>query len=107
MIVVKVELWPGGLASRARELTRLYIGKDGKTSTSTRGNYDVAVMRRGETKPPWPIGWGGNPTAKPIRSGRVEGHARKALHVLTLVGKAIEACFPPRLPKSKEAKETP
>lgn len=38
-----------------------------------------AVMRRGETRAPWTIGFGGNETAKPIRTGRVEGHARKAL----------------------------
>lgn len=93
MIVVKVELWPRGRGDRAKELARMYIANDGE-GTSTHGNYDVAVMRRGEHRAPWEIGGGGNPIAKALRTGRVENHARKALHVLQLVRRAIEACYP-------------
>lgn len=92
MIVVTVELWPGGLRNRSKELARMYIGNDG-TGAQGKGHYDIAVMRRGERRAPWEHGYGGNAVAKPIRVGRVENHARQSLHVLILVAKAIAATF--------------
>lgn len=92
MLVVKIELWPRGLESRAKELVRVYIANDG-TGTETHGNYDVAVMRAKETRPPWAIGYGGNETAKPVRTGRVEMHAR-SYPVLRLIARAIASLYP-------------
>lgn len=39
MIVVKVELWPHGDESKARELSRAFISNDLKTTAETRGEY--------------------------------------------------------------------
>ena len=40
MLVIKIELWPYGYATGARELGRMYIINDG-TGTAKRGNYRV------------------------------------------------------------------
>src|SRR5687768_13951186 len=44
MIVVKVELWPGGNESRSRSLGTAFIVNNG-TGTAKLGNYDVALMK--------------------------------------------------------------
>lgn len=93
MIVVKVELWPKGHEEKAVELARVFLANDG-TGTAKLGNYDVAVMRRGEKRAPWRYGDGTGATAKPIRTGRVEGHAKAAYPVLRLVVRAIRSMFP-------------
>lgn len=45
MIVVKVELWPFGREDKAEEIGRTYIANIG--GTTERGDYDVAMCRRG------------------------------------------------------------
>lgn len=54
MIVVKVELWPGGVESGARELSRAYITNDAKTSVETKGeygSYDCRFMQSHQFNP--------------------------------------------------------
>lgn len=55
MIVVKIELWPGGLEDHPRkaEIGRMYIANVG--GNVERGEYDVAVCRRGSHKVPQPL----------------------------------------------------
>jgi len=88
MVVVKVELWPGGLEDQAEELSRMYIANTGSSPHPDIGNYNVALMRKGAKNPPWKIGFGGNDTTKPQREGSVENHPRKQ-HVMHLVRKAL------------------
>jgi hypothetical protein len=94
MIVIKVELWPKGDESRARELQRVHLANDGSSADGNRGNYRVAVMRRGEKRAPWKHGDRTNEVAKPIRTGQVLEHPRKSQNVMLLVAKAIAATFP-------------
>lgn len=93
MIVVKVELWPYGHESEAKELSRMYIANTG--GTKDRGNYKVAVMRKGSVNPPWPHSGHLGEIAKPIRSCDVENHPRLSAHVLVLVQTALNKMFGP------------
>lgn len=77
MIVIKVELWPGGAKARAREIRRMFIANDG-TGHQKRGNYSIAIFRRGSK-------------VKVQRRGRVENYPREAYSVWRLVRLAIEA----------------
>jgi hypothetical protein len=45
MLVVKIELWPHGVQSKAKELFRVFIAND-CTGTSKAGNYSVAAWPR-------------------------------------------------------------
>lgn len=47
MLVIKIELWPGGDKSRCQELGRMTITNQGSTATATRGNYTIRLMRKG------------------------------------------------------------
>jgi len=47
MLVVKVELWPGGDERRCQELGRMTITNQGGTASAKRGNYTIRLMRRG------------------------------------------------------------
>lgn len=69
MVVVKVELWPGGYESNAREIGRMTITNRGD-GTAERGNYDVKVKRSG-------------------RTGEVLSYARKRDSVWILVARAL------------------
>lgn len=62
MIVVKIELWPGGDPGRSIALHTAMIVNDA-TGTPTRGNYYFTLSKRGG--------------AKVYKKGRVEGFARK------------------------------
>ena len=79
MIVVRVELWPGGWERKARELMRLHIINDG-TGNSKRGNYRVMLFRKGNRSV--------------LRSGRVEDFPRRSYHVGRLIYRALASCFP-------------
>lgn len=94
MIVVKIELWPLGFEERAREIGRMYLANDA-TGDAERGNYDVAVCRRGTSEVPHPIDLSG-PT--PTRAGRVEGYPRQAYNVWRLIARALLAGFPEERP---------
>lgn len=91
MIVVKIELWPLGYEGNKRELGRMYIANDG-TGTQERGDYKVAVCRKGS--PIIPSTWGFTNGAKPAREGVVLNYPRKAYNVWRLILRALKDCFP-------------
>lgn len=78
VLVVKIELWPGGDERRVKELGRLHIINRGDSPTPKRGNYTVNLMRRGTLQ-----------TVQ--RSGEVLNYARLAYPVWKLLRKALEA----------------
>lgn len=80
MIVVRVELH-SAITRRVTELARMHICNVG--GTHTKGDYSVETFR-GRDK---------EALDKRIvqRSGKVQGHSRLALHVWSLVAKALVA----------------
>ncbi len=93
MIVVKIELWPLGAESRAREIGRMYIANVG--GHQERGNYDVAVCRRGTSTIPQPIDPEG-PAA--TRTGKVLDYPRLSYNVWRLIARAVLQAFPEEQP---------
>lgn len=54
VIVIKVEIWPNGDESKAREHSRAYIANDGKTVKETKGaygSYDARFMQSEDFNP--------------------------------------------------------
>lgn len=89
MITVKVELWPRGDESTAREIGRMYIANVG--GTVERGDYEVAVCRRNSDALPQPI----NPNGpKPTRSGSVKNYPRLSYNMWRLICRALASSFP-------------
>lgn len=82
MLVVKLELWPEGDATKAQPFGEVRIANDG-TGTSARGNYNVELAHSGRY------------AAKPgvWRKGRVEGYDRVGLSPYHLVLAAIESAL--------------
>jgi len=82
MIVIKIELWPGGFENhpRAKEIGRMCIANDGEVTPMDprRGNYIVNLMRRGTTQ-------------RVQRSGRVEDYPRESYSVWELAFRALKA----------------
>lgn len=95
MIVVRVELWPGGRKAEARLLGTATITNDG-TGTPELGNYDVALSHSGR--------YVGRPGA--WKRGRVERHPRERLSPYHLVLRALEAALGVR-PRKAAADEAP
>lgn len=87
MIVVKIEMWPGGNKLRCHEIGRMYIANDGSGS-GDRGNYDAVVCRRGTTENPME----GN--VKPTRTGRVVDYPRTSYNVWRLISRCLRSAFP-------------
>lgn len=90
MIVVKVEMWPGGDESKRYELGRTYIYNDGG-GTGKRGNYEVRVCRKGSF----------TPDARKIvsgkgftRTGRVDNWPRKSYNIWRLILRCLMSAFP-------------
>ena len=81
MIVVKVELWPGGKESEAVRLGTAYITKDGGASTTTMADYDFRVEGK---KAGQSVGHG---------TGRISGWPRKRYHVWRLVREVLNGNF--------------
>ncbi len=79
MIVVRVELWPGGWPDKARELMRLHITNAG-TGSDKRGNYRVKLFRKG--------------SQSVLRTGSVEDFPRRSYHIGRLLYRALASCFP-------------
>lgn len=92
MIVVKLELWPGGDERRKREIGTTYINNVG--GTDKRGDYDVRVMRKDYD--PCTIslrqvfGEGKGIT----RKGHVSNYPRLSYNVWRLITKALLSAFP-------------
>lgn len=97
MIVVKLEMWPLGDQSKAREIGRTYIANVG--GTAERGNYVAAVCRKGDTLVPKEIYQGDVPLRLPehpnaCRSGEVHDYPRLSYNVWRLIIRALKKCFP-------------
>jgi len=95
VIVVKIELWPHGVEHFAKEIGRMYIGNVG--GTDERGDYEVAVCRRGIQSCPWPHGYDDDDTKKrpqPARIGEVKNYPRLSYSVWRLVMRALKSAFP-------------
>jgi len=80
MIVIKIELWPKGFESKARELGRMYVANTGELGNGKRGNYHVRLLRKGTT------------TVQ--REGNVDDFPRLSYSVWRLVLRAIKSVFP-------------
>lgn len=78
MLVVKLEVWPGGDQSRAYKVGEAYIVND-MTGTPEKGNYDVSLSHSGKHVQREGI-W---------RRGKVMRHLRK-LSPYHLVWKALK-----------------
>lgn len=79
MVVVKVEMWPQGQASKAYSLGTLTLALDPDTKpTATRRNYTWRITgRKGKT----------------LKSGRVEGHTPKSRGVWDLLLRTLQAAY--------------
>ena len=106
MIAVKIELWPCGDETGAREIGRMYIANDGRASVSdpSRGDYVVGVCRRGTDEVPLEI-YQGMPghddQPKAARAGEVKDYPRLAYNVWRLIARAVLAAFPEEVPRGK------
>lgn len=80
MIVVKMELWPGGDHTRARILGIIQIANDG-TGDVNFGNYTVEASHAGKYF---------NKRKEPYRRGRVRGF-RRILSPYRLLSRALAA----------------
>lgn len=91
MLVVKIEMWPGGDGRKAREIGRTYIANRG--GTDERGDYEAAVCRRGTTQIPqdWTCC---HLDPKATRTGWVEDYPRLSYNVWRLIIRSLRACFP-------------
>lgn len=92
MIVVRIELWPYGAASAAKEISRIYVADVGGTVET--GFYTCAavpeqMLPSDETASgaPWPIAKDGFPSEA---TGRVESYPRR-LGVFNLLARALHA----------------
>ncbi len=77
MIVVKIELWPGGEEAKKKLLKKMTITNIRSRRTSM-GDYKVEVL---------------NKHGKVARIAHVWSHRRKELSVWRLVQKALDATF--------------
>jgi len=90
MIVVKVEMWPGGSEKGKYELctmTMTNTPKPGETRSADPavGDYEIKLFRR-----PNVHGHSADIRKwKPIRFGTVKRHRRRDYHVMVLVRKAL------------------
>ena len=80
MLVVRVELWPGGDDRKRREIALMTITNDGTGDIKT-GNYVGSVFRKGCLAE--------DRTKRPLRSAEVKGYKRLNLHVWSLVGRML------------------
>lgn len=92
MIVVKIELWPGGDASRSREIGRTYINNTG--GSDSRGDYDVRVMRKDYDPQNISLRKVFGEGKGIARKGRVEKYPRLSYNVWRLIAKALLSAFP-------------
>jgi hypothetical protein len=87
MIVVKVELWPYGDRSKAKELGRTYIANVG--GSLTRGNYEVAVCKKGTTECPLV-----SDKIKAARTGEIKNYPRLTYNMWRLIIRSLLSAFP-------------
>lgn len=104
MIRVRIELCPLGdeRPEAVREIGRMYIANDG-TGTRERGDYKVAVCRKGTTAVPL------NPKGPcTARGGRVINYPRLDHSVWRLITRALHVAFPEEsAPAKRKAGDRP
>lgn len=87
MLIVKIELWPGGDGARARELGRMAIANVG--GTETMGDYTVHLGKGHDFAHG---GFNGQVGLTEVQlEGDVYNHARLKASVWLLVAKALRA----------------
>lgn len=96
MIVIRVELWPGGDEDRATHLGTAVIANDG-TGTRYIGNYNVFLGKWGEEDPMRLV----KVKSARWKTGRVEGFQRLIRGPWDLMGSALSSMLGRRL-KTKE-----
>lgn len=77
MIVIKVELWPGGNEARAQEIARGRIANDG-TGTLASGNYRAAFTSEVSAD-------------RYLRKADIQNFPRRRKNVWELIRRALEA----------------
>lgn len=101
MIVVKIELW-SAITHAATEIGRMYIANTRQGSVD-RGDYDVAVCRRGSEGVPSGFALAETCAPKAARTGKVTDYPRQAYNVWRLITRACLAVFPEEI-KTKPGK---
>jgi len=91
MIVVKLEMWPGGDGSRAREIGRTYIYRNGGAFPS-RGDYEIRVCRRGHFRVKDAASFVSGEGF--TRTARIENFPRLSYNVWRLILRCLKAAFP-------------
>ena len=86
MLVIKIELWPGGVEEAAELIDVMQIINDG-TGSYGQGNYDARIVKRG-TNETW-------------KECRVEGFPRARLQLWDLVFRALRSMIGYRNEKSR------
>jgi len=92
MIVLKIELWPGGDETRSKEIGRTYVYNDG--GTHDRGDYKVRVARKNA---PTDLLSRAIIEANPkviLRTGEVKDYPRLSYNVWRLMIRALLSAFP-------------
>lgn len=84
MIRVTVDLISAIHPSRDQRLGTMFITNDGTCQDASRGNYTVAVCRKGSEDPAGPM----------TRRGRVDGYPRLAYNMWRLISRALISAFP-------------
>ena len=82
MIVVKIEMWPGGYEDAKYPLGTLVIVNDGTSENPKRGNYDVWRLSAGQAIRSF--------RTRPSR-GRVDNYPRASYSIFELVKRALES----------------
>lgn len=98
MIKVTIELI-SAITGHTSELGRMFIANTGDGSAE-RGNYDVVVCRKGETRVPRELIGIGYSAA---RTGKVIDYPRLAYNVWRLIARSVLAAFPEEV-KTKPGK---
>lgn len=86
MLVVKIELH-SAITGKVSEIGRMNIGNVG--GDTERGDYEVQVLRRGNTKDGWAL-----KASEITRTGEVKDYPRLAYNVWRLVFRALKSTFP-------------
>lgn len=84
MLVVKIELH-SAITGKITEIGRTYIWNDGTVARNDRGNYGVAVCKKGRFT--WPL-------TNALRTGAVKDYPRLSYNVWRLIIRALLSAFP-------------
>jgi hypothetical protein len=88
MIKITIEM-ESAVTRKSWILGRMYIWNRGGESDPKRGDYGVAVCRKGDFDAPF-----GRPPASPLRTGEVLSYPRLSYNVWRLIARALKSAFP-------------